>query len=797
MATEILQTKVTVDMSDFQKAMTDMSSSLEKFGKKMETVGKKMTTAISLPLAGIGTLALKTSVDFDSAMRKVQATTGASGEELEILTAKAREMGAMTTKSASESADAMNYMAMAGWKTTDIIAGIEPVLRLAEASGEDFATVSDIVTDALTAFGMKAEESAGFTDLLANVSRNANTNVSMLGESFKYVAPVAGAFGFTANDTALALGLMANAGVKASQGGTALRSALSRLSKPTQAMSTIMGDLGISITNSDGSMKSLKDIMDDLRVGFGTLSKAQQVETATVLFGQEAMSGMLAIVNATEEDYKKLTQATIDYEGACKEMSDTMNGGLAGALAELESQFEDILITIGDKMAPIMWMINDVLRVLMTAFTSLSEPVQNAILIIGGLGIIIPPLIWGFGVLAGTVIPALIGAFTSIMAPILLLVAGFGVLMATNEQFREVVMIAFQKILEVVSSVADEILNVLTIAWNSILIIAETIFGSLVEYFIENQTNIMTFFTETWGMISEQLSTIFGIIYEVAVFIFTTIYEWFVNNGEELKATFKYVWDTILGVLSAVWYIIMDVATYIFSWLLDFWNEHGETLKDLFTRAWDSVMTIFQVALAFISNLVRLVVGVIMFIWENWGETIMDIVARTWDMIASNFMRAVQIITGILDVFAGIFTGDWEKVWNGLLSIFNGIMEGIKGGIKGAMNFVINMVNGAISGINTVIGGANLIPGVNVPKIPKIPMLANGGIVTSATLSVIGEGAEPEAVLPLSKLDAMLSNSGGGQGTSNIYIELDGRTIARSVGQPLMDEIRVRTGLSL
>lgn len=798
MATEnqTLKTTVTVDMTQFQKAMNTMSSSLESFGKKMESVGKSLTASLSLPLAGIGTLAVKTSVDFDSAMRKVQATTGATSSDMEELTAKAREMGKMTTKSASESADAMNYMAMAGWDTTQILAGIEPVLRLAEASCEDFATVSDIVTDGLTAFGLKAEDTGKFTDLLANVSRNANTNVSMLGESFKYVAPVAGAFGYSAEDTAKALGLMANAGIKSSQAGTSLRGALSRLAKPTQAMSTTMDELGISLTNSDGTMKTLSQVMDNLRDKMGNLTEAQQIETATVLFGQEAMSGMLAIVNASEKDYEKLTSATTTYSGACEEMANTMNGGLGGAFATLKSMFEDIMITIGDRLAPVVWYFVDVLKNVMDGFNNLSEPVQNIILLLGGLGIVIPPLLMALGVLFGTVIPAIISGFTALVSPIGLAIGLFVTLMLTSEQFREVVILVFQQILEVIISVAQQIVDFLSLAWETIRMVSEIIFGSLRDYFIENQTQILAFFTEVWTTLSNFLSAIFNFIYEVAVAVFTTIKDWFTENGEQLKTLFKYVWDTILGTLQIAWGIIKDIATYVFTWLSDFWAEHGETITNLFTRVWNLITQIFQGALSLICNIVRIVATTIQFIWENFGQTIMDFISLTWDRIASIFMSASQILIGILDVFMGLFTGNWSQMWEGVKSIFTGIMEGIKGGVKGMVNFIITMVNGCISGVNTMISGVNFIPGVNIPKIPNIPMLATGGIVTSATLSVIGEGAEPEAVLPLSKLDSMLANSGGG-GTANVVVQLDGRTVARAVGQPLMDEIRVRTGLAL
>ena len=214
---------------------TQAGSKLQGIGNSMSSAGKQMTKAVTTPIAGLGTAIVKTSADFESQMSKVSAISGATGGDLDALKAKAREMGSKTKFSATEAGEAFEYMAMAGWKTEDMLDGVEGIMNLAAASGEDLGTTSDIVTDALTAFGMSADESGRFADILAAASSNANTNVSMLGESFKYVAPTAGALGYSAEDTATALGLMANAGIKASRGGTSLNSILTNLSNLHEA----------------------------------------------------------------------------------------------------------------------------------------------------------------------------------------------------------------------------------------------------------------------------------------------------------------------------------------------------------------------------------------------------------------------------------------------------------------------------------------------------------------------------------------------------------------------------------
>lgn len=342
------------------------TSEAEKGIQKTQTLGGKLSSGLKT-VAKVGAAAIagattavvaftKSSVDagmrFDASMSNVAAISGATGKDLEDLRDKAQEMGAKTKFSASEAADAFSYMAMAGWKTGDMLDGIEGVMNLAAASGEDLAKTSDIVTDALTAFGLKAEDSSHFADILAAASSNANTNVGLMGETFKYVAPVAGALGMKSEEVAVAIGLMANAGIKGSQAGTSLRSVITRMVSPTKQSFEAMKQLGLSVTNADGSMKSMKEIMDMLRGKFGKLSEAQKAHYASTLAGKNAMSGLLAIVNASEEDYDKLTAAIDNCDGAAEKMAATMQDNLAGDITIFKSALEGAQIALSDKLTP-------------------------------------------------------------------------------------------------------------------------------------------------------------------------------------------------------------------------------------------------------------------------------------------------------------------------------------------------------------------------------------------------------------------------------------------------------------
>lgn len=298
--------------------------------------------------------AVEAGKSFEAGMAEVGAISGASEEDLKALTDKAKEMGATTKFSATESSEALKYMAMAGWDTSQMLAGISGIMNLASASGEELGTTADIITDALTAFKLKAEDAGHFSDILASASSNANTNVSMLGESFKYCAPTAGALGYSAEDTALALGIMANAGVKATNSGTALRGMLSNLAKPTDQNADAIKKLDLELTKSDGSMKTLDELIQNLRTSFSGLSKDQQAYYATLIFGKNAQSGVLALVNAQEQDYSKLKDAIYGCQGASEEMSAKMLDNLEGDQKIMESAMEGLQISIYEKVNPLL-----------------------------------------------------------------------------------------------------------------------------------------------------------------------------------------------------------------------------------------------------------------------------------------------------------------------------------------------------------------------------------------------------------------------------------------------------------
>ena len=502
---------------------------LQAVGDKVSGVGQKLLPVTGV-VTGLGTAAVKTAADFDSAMSKVAAVSGATGSDFDKLRDKAREMGAKTKFSATEAADAMNYMAMAGWKTEDMLSGIEGVMYLAAASGEDLATTSDIVTDALTAFGLTAEDSGHFADVLAAASINANTNVSMMGETFKYCAPVAGALGFSVEDTAEAIGLMGNAGIKASQAGTSMRSIMTNLTGDVKLSGAAIGDVTIAATNADGSMRSLSAILADCRVAFGGMTEAEKANNAETLVGKNAMFGFLALMNAAPEDIAKVSGAVNNCKDAAKNMADTMQDNLEGQLTILKSQLQELAISFGDLLMPAVRSIVSGLLGMVDVLNAMPDGVKRVIMIVallaaalGPVLIIIGKVISAVGTIM-TIVPKLAGVINTVkgafaalsatmmanpiaivIAAIAALVAAFIYLWNTNEEFRQFWIRLWNEIKEVAVRVWTAVSQFLVSTWNGIRNTISSVVNGI-------KNTVSSAFNAMWSGIRSTISGIYNTI---------------------------------------------------------------------------------------------------------------------------------------------------------------------------------------------------------------------------------------------------------------------------------------------
>lgn len=666
--------------------VTKFGANMQSAGKKLTSAGSTLTKSVTVPIVGLGTAAIKTSSDFESAMSKVSAISGATGTNLNKLNKKAQEMGSKTKFSATEAANAFEYMAMAGWKTEDMLDGIEGVMNLAAASGEDLATTSDIVTDALTAFGLSAKDSGHFADVLAKTSSSANTNVSMLGESFKYVAPVAGALGYSAEDTAIALGLMANAGIKGSQAGTALRSSISRLVKPTDDAAAMMDKYGISLTNTDGTMKPLGEVMNTLREKLGGLSEAEQAQAAATLFGQEAMSGMLAIINASDSDYQSLTDSIYNADGAAQQMSDTMLNNLSGQLTLLKSALEGLAIQFGEILMPYIKQFVGWLQSLVQKLQEMTPEQKEQIVkwaafaaAIGPVLVVVGKLVTGIGgvISAFGKIPAIISsakaAFTAIgaaiggiSAPVVAVVAIIGVLIAafvnlwkTNEKFR----------------------NNLKKIWNQI----KKTFDKFTKGIVDRLNQLGFNFKD----ITEVISAIWKGFCDLLAPYFEGVFQYIAD-------TFEVIVNVILGVL--------DVFISIFK---GDWAGAWNAIKGIFISIWTYIKDWFSNILNTLKGIFNVVLGWFGTSWEECWNGIKTFFEGIWNGIVSFF---TGILTGIQNTFTTVFTAistffttTWtniktffEGIWNGLTSFLSGAWETMKNIVQVGIMFIQELFNAAV-----------------------------------------------------------------------------------------------------
>ncbi len=733
---EILETEEELRRLQQEAATTNTAlSKIDVAGQKMEAVGNSIAGAgkkmmgVTTVIGGVGVAAVKTAADFDSAMSQVAAVSGATGKDFDALRNKAREMGAKTKFSATEAAEAMNYMAMAGWKTEDMLSGIEGIMNLAAASGEDLATTSDIVTDALTAFGLSAKDSGHFADILAAASSNANTNVSMMGETFKYCAPIAGALGFSAEDTAEAIGLMANAGIKSSQAGTALRTIMNNLASDVKISGKAIGDVTIATTNADGSMRDLSDILADCRSAFGNLTESEKAQAAESLVGKNAMSGFLALMNAGEGDINKLSSAIDNCDGSSEKMAMTMQDNLAGQLTILKSQLQELAISFGDILMPAIRSIVSKLQSFVDKLNGMDEGTKRTIVTIALLVASIGPLLiiigtaiskigvamQGFVKLAngvsklkvaiqgGTGVLGKLGAaLGGISAPVLavvtviaVLVAAFVHLWKTNEGFRDAIIGTWNRIKDTISGFCQGIvdrLNALGFQFTDIVDVLKTVWDGFCQV-------LAPIFEGVFNNIANILSTVTGVItgiLDVFIGIFTGNWSqaW---NG--IKEIFSSIWNGISCFFSNILNVIKGVADVVLGWFGTSWNEVWTNIKTFFEGIWNGIATFFTTIWETLKNVVTvgiMAIGSILsaafdiitlpfrFIWENCKEIIISV----WDAIKSKVSTVIQAVASIISTVMNTIKTVFTTVWNAIKTVVTTVVNAIKSVVTTVFNAI-------------------------------------------------------------------------------------------------------------
>lgn len=605
-------------------------------------------------------------------------------------------------------------MAMAGWKSGEMIDGIDGIMSLAAASGEDLAVASDIVTDALTAFGLKASDAGHFSDILAAASSNANTNVSMMGETFKYCAPIAGALGFSAEDTAQAIGLMANSGIKGTQAGTSLRTVMNNLSSDIKLTGNALGEVTIHTTNADGSMRGLSDILADCRAAFSKLSESEKAHAAEALVGKNAMSGFLALMNAAPADIDKLSNAIGNCDGTSERMAATMQDNLSGQLTILKSQLQELAISFGEILMPVIRSIVSKIQEFTDRLNGMDEGTKKNIVRIAALVAAIGPLLivigttiskvgaamQGFSTLAkgignlklamtsgtgilgklGAAIGGLSAPIIAVVAVIAVLVAAFVHLWNNNEEFRNKVIAIWEQVKAAFVKFGDAIktrLAALGISFKDIVDFIKTIWDGFCNL-------LAPVFEGAFAAIAAVLEGVLDILvglFDVFAGIFTGNWGQ-VWNG--LKEIFKGTWDGIVGFFSGVW------------------NGIKNTVSTAVNVVKTTVTTVFTAISTFFSTIWNGIKSTVTTVWNGIKTTITTVVNAVKTVITTVW---TSIKTTVSTVLGGI-KSTVESVWNGVKNTVGGVMNGIKTSISSVWNGIKSTVSGAVNSVKNVVSTA-------------------------------------------------------------------------------------------
>lgn len=688
-----LKAVLSADISNFEQGMKRASDVMKDFqnntrglsqvAEGMKSVGKKLMLGVTAPLVGLGIAAVKVGTEYEASMSKVQALSGATGNDLKRLEDIAREMGATTRYSASEAADALSYMALAGWDTEQMIAALPSVLNLATAGQLDLAQASDIVTDMMSMFGLEAGEASRATDVFATAQANSNTNVSQLGEALKNTGSMAAAAGQSLEDTSAVLGILADNGIKGGEAGTALNAMFMDLQSAAQDGAVAIGESSVAIYDAEGNMRSIVDIMRDFESATEGMTQEQRNNELASIFQRRSLKGVNTIMNEGTDSLVDLQSELYNSTGAAENMAKTMDDNLQGSFYNLRSALEEVALSFMDFAGgPIRELIDGITDVVRW-FGELDPAIQQWMTIIAAAAAAVGPLLFVIGslvgwflklktfiMLTGTSLGVLAGGFVLIVAKILAVIAIVATFVGaiiylwnTNEEFRVAVIDIWNGIKEGIQMAWEALSAYLQPAIQAVVDFVKEIFGGLVEWWKENNEMILQAAQNVWSVISMAIQTAMSVIMSIMQTVWPFI---------EMLVVFT--WNAIKDVIQGAITVITGIIEFFSALFTGNWSALWESVKQI------------------VSGVVQLIWGLI----KLWF--VIKIIALAKTLLVS--LKA--IVTTIWATIKSIFTGGLQFIFGKVSSVFSsisGIIKTIMGSIRSTISTILNAIKTVFSNI--------------------------------------------------------------------------------------------------
>ncbi|EOI47874.1 phage tail tape measure protein [Enterococcus faecium] len=641
----------------FEKKSNSMTTAV---GKVMQGTGAAMTKYITTPLIGVGVAAAKVGGDFEEQMSRVKAISGATGDTFEQMKQQAIDLGAKTAFSAKESAAGMENLASAGFSAQEIMKAMPGLLDLAAVSGGDVALASENTATALRGFGLEASEAGHVADVFARAAADTNVEVGDMGEALKYVAPVANSMGISLEETAAAIGIMSDAGIKGSQAGTTLRGALSRLARPTKAMQDTMDNLGVSFYDADGKMKPLKTQVELLKKAFEGLTPEQQQNALVTLYGQESLSGMMALIDKGPDSLGKLTKSLKDSDGAADDMARTMQDNMNSSIEQMFGAFESAAIVIQKILAPSIKKVADAISGLVEKFVSAPESTQKLIVAIGLIVAAIGPLIFMIGsviiwINRVKVALALMGtSMSGVILPVLGIVAAISALIAIG-------VLVYKN-------------------WDKIAAFGKQVWKNITMFVSDTANSIK----KVWKSTGEWFNNLWKSIKEGADNVWTTIQEapgkaadWIKNKWTETKEFFSNLWSSIANSASEMWNSLKEGVISVIDDLVSSAGEKWEGFKNTISTAWKTITSKIKSGFDFILKYIGPFVSSFSDVFSNIVKAITSIFAEVKNIIVNAWEIIKSLIAAPLLFIIDLITGDFEQMKEDLDLIWNTLVQSV------------------------------------------------------------------------------------------------------------------------